>query len=303
MQEKQEMIKIPHKSVLVEEVIQNLNLKPHGIYLDVTFGAGGHSRILLKTNQTIQVIGFDMDQVSLEEYGSALSSEFPERFQYIWANFANLYKVLKKMKIDAVDGILADLGTSQMQLHERDGFSFMHDTPLDMRMSPAHYPITAAMMVNTFDKKNLADILFHYGQEAQALKIVNAIIKARSIQKINTTLALAKIIEKAIGFKKPYTTHPATRTFQALRIAVNHELDNLERFLQSGFAALKPSGRLVCISFHSLEDRIVKDFFLAKERSGNATIITKRIIGASVDELHNNPSARSAKLRTLERVF
>lgn len=292
-----------HKSVLVNEVLTALHIKPGGLYVDVTFGGGGHTRAILQAEPTSHVIALDWDKIAIETNAPALVEEFGDRLNVVWGNFSQLYKILKKEHIDKVDGILADFGTSQYQIHQKAGFSFQSDTPLDMRMSPAHQPKTAADIVNNATEKELLDILFTYGEEPQAKKIVRAIISARTTTPITTTNQLTQIIESvipAVAFKHTRGIHPATKTYQALRIVVNHELENMHSFLQASTGALKPGGRLACISFHSLEDRIVKNYF--RDHAHQLETITKKPITASEEELAQNPSSRSAKLRVAAKI-
>lgn len=291
-----------HKSVMVAEVIQYLDLKPEGIYIDATFGAGGHSRALLEQDKTIKVIALDWDESSIEKFAYPMQEEFGDRFTIMWGNFGNLYKLIKKLKITEVDGILADFGTSQMQLAEGEGFSFAYDSELDMRMSPSHYKITAALVVNESSEKTLRDIFWHLGEERFAKQIAHAIVEERKKEAITTTRKLADLISKV----KPRTTkknlHPATKVFQALRIYVNKELENIEAFLPAALSLLKPQARLVCISFHSLEDRLVKNFLREQYQKGNINIVTKKVVIPSQEEVYNNRSSRSAKLRAGEKI-
>jgi 16S rRNA (cytosine1402-N4)-methyltransferase len=286
-----------HKPVLVEEVLTYLNPEPGKRYLDVTFGGGGHTRAILEREPSCSVIGLDWDAVALEKNGYPLQEEFIGRLQLLWGNFSQVDRLLKKEGIESVDGIIADFGTSQYQLLERPGFSFYNDTPLDMRMSPAHQKVTAQEIVNKASESKLYEIFRDLGQDTRARRIAHIIVQERSKQAIVTSGQLARLIERAVprGGKK---THPATQTFQALRMYVNKELENIHSFLIASLRILKPEGRLVCISFHSGEDRLVKNFF--KE---HATIhpllevITPHVIEATPEEVKNNPSSRSAKLR------
>jgi len=292
-----------HKSVLVDQVLTYLKLKPGGIYVDVTFGGGGHTRAILQAEPTCRVIALDWDQKAIEANAPELELEFGKRIKIIWGNFSLLYKILKKEHVDNIDGILADFGTSQFQIHQKAGFSFQSDTPLDMRMSPAHQPKTAADIINNASEKELLDILYTYGEESQAKKIVRAILAARAIRPINTTNQLTHIIESVIpvlAFKHTRGIHPATKTYQALRIVVNHELENMQSFLQAANGILRPGGHLVCISFHSLEDRLVKSYL--RDHSYEFKTITKKPITATEQELTLNPSSRSAKLRAAIKI-
>ena len=287
---------VPHKSVLVDEVVKYLDPQAGETYLDVTFGAGGHTRAILEAQLGCSVIGMDWDTVSLETYGVPMAEEFGKRLSLAWGNFSLLYRVVKREHIKKVDGILADFGTSQMQITGRPGFSFSRDTPLDMRMSPSHQQITAAHIIASATETELSDIFFLYGEERYSRKIARFIVQERKIKPITTTAQLAEIVTTAVSSKRG-KTHPATRVFQALRIAVNKELDNITSFLAEAIRVLKPGGRLVCISFHSLEDRLVKQFFKEKEREGILEIITPKVVTASEQELYRNPSSRSACLR------
>lgn len=287
-----------HKPVLVDEVINTLNIKPNGIYLDVTFGGGGHSRAILESNPKVTVVGLDWDLHAIEQ-GELLVNEFPERLSLVWGSFAHLYKLLKKHKIGPFDGILADFGTSQFQIHERDGFSIYNETALDMRMSTAHFQITAEDVINEATERELCEIFWEYGEERNARQIVRKILEEREKRRIKTTQELAHLVENVVG--KGGKIHPATRIFQALRIFVNKELDNIDAFLPVAFGALKSGGRLACISFHSLEDRKVKHFFKEEEERKAGEIITKKALTAELDELKENPSSRSAKLRVIQK--
>jgi len=289
-----------HKSVLVKEVLEALHIRPHGVYLDVTCGGAGHTRAILDADPTVKVIALDWDQKALERAESFLEV-YGDRLQLVWGSFAHLYKLQKKHKLPAVDGILADFGTSQDQIHGAEGFSFVHDTPLDMRMSHGHFKTTAAHVVNYATEKELREILWEYGEEPRAREIVARIVEARSKRKFKTTRELALCVEQAVGLRRESKTHPATKVFQALRIFVNKELDNIQAFLPVAFESLADGGRLVCISFHSLEDRLVKDFYKTVEREGRATIISQRPVTPTKEELESNPSSRSSKLRVLEK--
>lgn len=283
-----------HKSVLVREVLEQLNPQPGGTYIDVTFGGGGHTRAILEQEPTCKVIAIDWDKHAIAHNEERIKAEFGDRFSMVWGNFALLYKILKHEKIKNVQGILADFGTSQFQIHEQPGFSFQKDTPLDMRMSPSHHQETASDVVNTMSEKALANIFFEYGEEVHARKIARLIVQERDKTPIRTTYQLIHLVERVIPYYSRHT-HPATKIFQALRIYVNDELNNITAFLSAAPAALAPGGRLVCISFHSLEDRLVKNFF--SQHAMTLKTLTPKPVTASQDELGANPSARSAKLR------
>lgn len=288
-----------HKSVLTQEVLTYLALKPHGVYIDATFGGGGHTRAILEAEPTCTVIAFDWDTVALDTNGPKLQEQFPNRLQLIWGNFAHIERLLKKNNCSKVDGILADFGTSQHQLLHRPGFSFSQKSPLDMRMSPAHQKTTAYDIVNKATEQELITIFKDYGEERQARQFAQLIIEHRVQERIKTTRDLALIIEKKVR-AHPGKPHPATKIFQALRIFVNSELDNIRSFFPGALRSLKPHGRLVCISFHSLEDRMVKQFFA--NNKDTLSVVTPRVITATEQELIENRSSRSAKLRAAELI-
>lgn len=291
-----------HISVLKQEAIDALKLKDSGIYIDATFGAGGHTEALLEANDSISVVAIDWDKKSIESYSQPLQERFGSRLQVAWSNFAHIHRVMKKLNIESVDGILADFGTSLMHFKERAGFSFHEDTLLDMRMSPAHQKITAQDILREASLQELTRILNHGGEERWAYKIAQEIVATRKKIPIETTAQLAQIVEHVIG-KKKSKTHPATKTFQAIRIAVNKEIDNIHAFLINALPFLKKGGRFACISFHSLEDQEVKNFFTNAGTQKLVKIITKKPIVPSEQEVINNPSARSAKLRIAEKLL
>jgi len=291
---------VVHKPVLVNEVLTYLNPQPHKVYLDVTFGGGGHTRAILEAEPTCKVIAMDWDVTAIDKFGIPLQEEFGDRLTFIWSNFGDVYRKLKKLKIAAVDGVLADFGTSQVQIFEKEGFSFSHDTPLDMRMSTSHYKVTAGLLINRAPEEKLREIFAQLGEERQAKRIAYFIVEERKKNRIKTTLQLAQLIERVVPRSKHVKTHPATRVFQALRMYVNHELDNLHSFLGTVERVIRPGGRLVCISFHSLEDRMVKDAFRQGEIDGVWVQLTKKVVVASDEEIAKNSSSRSAKLRAVE---
>lgn len=293
---------IIHKPVLVQEVLTYLDPQPGGIYIDATFGSGGHTRAILQAEPKCRVVALDWDTKALETFGKPLQEEFGDRLKLVWGNFAHLYKILRKEHLQSVNGILADFGTSQVQLAQSAGFSFHHDTPLDMRMSPSHQKMTAAEVLNKSSESKLADIFFNYGQERSARRFAHAIVQERSRNEFETTRQLAALIERLVPeYHRKRGIHPATKVFQALRIFVNQELDNIKSFLPAAFNALADQGRLVCISFHSLEDRMVKQFFVEHTRSGSAQDLSDGAVTGSEEEIASNPSARSAKLRAVQR--
>lgn len=292
-----------HKSVLVKEVIEYLNPKPNKIYLDATFGGGGHSKAILEKEAKCKVIALDWDKIAIDKNLPKLKKEYGDRLKVIWANFAHLKRIMEKEKIQKIDGVLADFGTSQFQIKHTDGISFQTDTPLDMRMSQAHFYFKASDIVNRYTEKQIADIIFKYGGERHSRKIAKAIVEQRKIKKITTTKELADLIQSLIprqkSYSQKYKIHPATKTFQALRISVNKELENIKVFLRDSLKLVEPGGNIVCISFHSLEDRIVKLFF--RENKKKLEILTKKPITSTQKEIDINPSCRSAKLRAAKK--
>jgi 16S rRNA (cytosine1402-N4)-methyltransferase len=288
-----------HISVLTKEVIEYLAPSPYKVYVDATFGGGGHTRALLESEPTITVISLDWDQTALEMNSEPLEAEFKERFIPLWGSFSHITQLLKKAGITAVDGILADFGTSQYQIAHQEGFSFTVPSPLDMRMSPAHFKTTAADVVNKASEEELADIFYQFGEEYAARKIARLIVSERKKQYISTTVELAQLVMKVV---RPYSRsiHPATKVFQALRIFVNDELNNIKSLLTQSLTLLNKEGRIVCISFHSLEDRLVKTFI--KDHKDQFHNLTKKVVIPSQDEIGLNPSSRSAKLRAAEKI-
>lgn len=292
-----------HTAVLVEEVLEYLAPRPGGVYVDVTFGGGGHTRAILEKEPECSVIAFDWDTVALETNGAPLQEEFGDRLTLVWGNFAHIVRLLDKQGVESVDGILADFGTSQHQIGKRAGFSFVQDTPLDMRMSPAHQKTTAADLVNNASAQTLAQLFVDLGQEKFARKIAHAIVAEREQKPFKTTRQLAGLIERLVpGGGKRDKIHPATRVFQALRIAVNKELENINSFLRGALQVLHAEGRLVCISFHSLEDRMVKQFMREQAQQGTVELLSKGAVMAADAELAVNPSSRSARLRAIKIV-
>jgi 16S rRNA (cytosine1402-N4)-methyltransferase len=289
---------IYHTPVLVDEVLHYLNPQPGGVYVDATFGGGGHTRALLQAQPQCKVIAFDWDKDTIERHAETFMNEFPGRIHFIWGSFAHLARLLRKEGIKHVNGILADFGTSQFQLKYKAGFSFALDTPLDMRMSPAHQTITAQDIVNRASEEELATIFYRYGEEGKGRAIARAIVQAREKQRLRTTGDLVAVVRSVIP-AATRTLHPATKVFQALRIVVNHELDNIRALLSQAAAVLAPEGTVVCISFHSLEDRIVKQFF--KEHKAEFELLTLKVVEAKKEEVQRNPSARSAKLRAAHK--
>ena len=294
---------VQHKPVLLNEVLHFLAPQPGKVYVDVTLGGGGHTRAILTSQPDCKVIGMDWDESVIKTTGAALKAEFPDRFIPVWGNFSKINAALQKIKINKVDGILADFGTSQMQISTVAGLSVFNDKYLDMRMSSGLFKVTAQDIIKNASERELARIFFDYGEERYGNRIARAIVEARVKTPIRTTKELAELIESVVpgGKKKGNKIHPATRVFQALRIVVNKELENIQSFLVNSLKVLAPDSRVVCISFHSLEDRIVKQFF--REQSKNPLIttevLTPRVCTATEEELAWNRSARSAKLRAM----
>jgi 16S rRNA (cytosine1402-N4)-methyltransferase len=303
----------PHRSVLYHEIILALNPKSPGRYVDATVGAGGHAWGILEVSSPDgKLLGLDLDPQALAIASQRLAV-YGERVVLVHASYTTLDLQLRRLGWNQVQGILLDLGVSSMQLDTAErGFSFKTDGLLDMRFSPDQ-PTTAADLVNRLAEEDLADLIWRYGEDRQSRRIAQAIVQARPLQ---TTLELAEVIRKASGSHHE-RIHPATRTFQALRIAVNQELDSIEDVLPKAVQALEPGGRLAVIAFHSLEDRIVKQFFRRESKDcicppeqlictcgHRATIkeINRHPLAASEAEISENPRARSAHLRIVEKI-
>ena len=306
-----------HKPVLLNECIEGLNIKPDGIYVDGTLGGAGHSKEILKRldkNKGI-LIGIDRDEEALQAAKQNLSEY--ENVKYVHGNHDNIKEILESLKIDKVDGILLDLGVSSYQLDERNrGFSYLGSNELDMRMDKSQR-LTAMEVVNNYKEEHLANIIYEYGEERFSRNIARNICKERRKKKIETTDELVKIIEKSIPRLNPKEGHPAKRTFQAIRIEVNNEIKPLEYTIKNSIDVLKPKGRLCVITFHSLEDRAVKQAMNrakgmctcpkdipycvcgAKELG---TVITRKPIIASEEEQRENSRSKSAKLRIFEKI-
>ena len=290
-----------HEPVLVAETLELLQAERGGLFVDCTVGLGGHSRALLEAGAA-RLIGLDRDPDALRMASEALSA-FGDRVELVHADYRELERVLDDRGISAVAGILADLGVSSMQLDgEGRGFSFRRDEGLDMRMDRSQGP-TAADLLASVGEEELADVIFQYGEERFSRRIARGIVNERRTQPVTTTGRLAQIVRRAVPRKGYQRIDPATRTFQALRIWVNRELEGVEQFLVAAVRRLLAGARLAVISFHSLEDRIVKHTFRALERGEVAVrILTKRPIEPTEEETARNPRARSAKLRAIERL-
>lgn len=304
-----------HIPVLLGEVVEMLRPEDGGVYVDGTFGAGGYSRAILEAADC-QVIGFDRDEAAFEA-GCAMAKAYDGRLQLKNERFSQLEPVLLDAGVEQVDGVVLDIGVSSMQIDDSErGFSFAHDGPLDMRMGGDG--LNAADVVNRADEGDLARIIAVYGEERKARRVARAIVRARENEPILRTGELARIIEKVLGGNRPGRIHPATRTFQGLRIFVNQELEELAEALAAAERMLRPGGRLVVVSFHSLEDRIVKRFFNMRGRPAprpsrhapevvettplSFTLLHKGMITPGDDEIRQNPRSRSSRLRAGERV-
>jgi len=294
----------PHVPVLLEEIEKWLQPRSPGIYVDCTVGMGGTAaRILEVSSPAGYLIGIDQDPEAVRIAGERLAV-FPNRFQLHCGNFKDVKTIVQKQELSRVDGIIFDLGISSAQLSQpQRGFSFLEEGPLDMRMSPSH-PITAGELVNTLPMNQLADLIYQYGEERFSRRIAKAIVEERKDSPLSTTFQLVGIIGRVVPPAYRHgRIHFATRTFQALRIAVNSELDVIEPALRDAVELLVPGGRMGAISFHSLEDRIVKHTFrsLAFGKDALVTSLTKKPIVASREEQRRNPRSRSAKFRLIER--
>ena len=306
-----------HESVLEREVIQNLNLCGGSLIVDGTLGDGGHAELLLKNTTSVRVLGIDRDMRAIERAEKRLAP-FRDRITLVHGNFSDIKTILKKANVMNVDGLLLDLGVSSPQLDSPDrGFSFMRDGPLDMRMDSSQ-KITAADLLVELPDERLVSVIKEYGEERFSKRIVRAIRQAQKQSAIKTTLQLSNIISSVIHASRQTKIHPATRTFQALRIAVNAELEHIKKALRDSVDILQESARVIVISFHSLEDRIVKNFFKTEEKGcvcppkipvcscghkQRLKIITRKPIIPAVEEVRRNSRASSAKLRVAERVY
>ncbi|URZ00893.1 16S rRNA (cytosine(1402)-N(4))-methyltransferase RsmH [Clostridium felsineum] len=306
-----------HVPVLLEETIENLDIKEDGIYVDCTLGGAGHSsEILKRLSDKGRLIGIDQDKDALKAASERLKDY--KNFTFVHDNFSNIKSILEELRIDKVDGILADLGVSSYQLDEAErGFSYMNDAPLDMRMNRDN-EFSAYDVVNVYDEEKLYSVIRNYGEEKFAKRIARFIVEKRSEGPINTTFELVEIIKAAIPAKfRRQGPHPAKRTFQAIRIEVNHELQILNKTIEDAVDKLEDGGRICIITFHSLEDRIIKNKYRELQdpcicpkdipmcvcgKKPKIKIITRKPIEASSAELEYNPRSRSAKLRVAKKI-
>ncbi len=309
-----------HESVLLSECLEYLNITPSGVYVDGTLGGGGHTgEIAKRLNQEGMVIGIDRDDTAIREARKHLDQlELNCRYELVHDEFANLHEVLNSLSVQLVEGVLLDLGVSSFQLDEGErGFSYMQDAPLDMRMDQRQL-MTAKDLVNEYSEEDLHRIIKEYGEEKWAKRIASFIVQKRSKKSIEDSFELVEVIKNAIPAKaRREGPHPAKRTFQAIRMEVNQELQQIEKTLEVAVNHLKPGGRLCVISFHSLEDRLVKNSFKEFQKDcvcpsefpecrcqqqSLIKIITRKPVVPKENELERNPRARSAKLRVAERL-
>jgi 16S rRNA (cytosine1402-N4)-methyltransferase len=286
-----------HTPVLLEEVMRWLRIEPAGMYIDATVGTGGYSLEIARRLTTGRLLGIDRDPQALEIARERLK-EFDRQVTLVQASFSRIDEVARDMQLPPANGVVADLGVSSLQLDSAErGFSFRWAGPLDMRMGPDE-PLTAAEIVNHWPEKDLADLLYRNAEERDSRRIARAIVRARPIRDTEHLATVVAGARKARGRQK---LHPATKTFLALRIAVNRESEELGQFLSRTPATLSPEGRWVILSYHSLEDRLVKRAFQRMSQQGELRILTKKPIQPAEEEVHSNPRARSAKLRVAER--
>ena len=288
-----------HRPVLLDEVTAFLDVRPDGVYVDATLGGGGHAQAVLQRLASGRLLGIDRDPLALQVARERLQC-FGSKATLMQGNFAEIDVLHRASGFPLADGVLADLGLSSMQLADASrGFSFNVEGPLDMRMDPAS-ETSAADLVNYSSERELADLIFKFGEERHSRRIARAIMRARPFR---TSTELAQVVTRAIPSRPgPHQIHPATRTFMALRLAVNQELANLEQFLAKVLSVMSPGGRLAVIGFHSLEDRLVKQSFATWQREGLATILTRKVVRPSEQEAGRNPRSRSAKLRIAEKT-
>ena len=285
-----------HVPVMPDEALDLLAIRPDGVYLDCTAGLGGHTALIAQRLESGTVIANDRDAVSLE-LARVNTQQWKDRICFHLGTFGSLREAVEQAGFDKVDGLLADTGVSRYQLTSAErGFSFMADGPLDMRMDPTRGR-TAADLVNHTDEKTLADLIFQFGEERRARRIARAIVRARPLR---STLHLADVVERAVP--RTGRLHPATKTFMALRMAVNDEPGELAKLLDVGSDLIRSGGRMVVISFMSSDDRQVKEKFRSLAREGRATLLTKHPLEPSPEEIEQNPASRSAKLRAVELI-
>ena len=286
-----------HTPVLAEAIVEWLRIRPEGTYVDATIGTGGHALGILQQLKAGRLVGLDRDPQALEIARERLK-QFERQVTLVQTDFSKIGEVASELKLPKLDGVLADLGVSSLELDTPErGFSFRWGGPLDMRMNPGH-PFVAEEIVNHWSEQELADVLYKFGEEHESRRIARAVVRARPIR---DTEHLATVVAGARKARGRQRLHPATKTFLALRIAVNRELEELGQFLSRTPATLSPGARWAILTYHSLEDRMVKRGFQELARAGEFTILTKKVIQASESEVRSNPRARSAKLRVIEK--
>ena len=286
--------KLKHHPVMVDEILSYLVPGKLKTYVDCTFGQGGYSKKILE-NTDCKIVAIDRDREAIE-YAELLKKKFPKNFIFSINNFSRLDHVLEKNDIKKIDGLIFDLGISNTQLNNPTrGFAFSNNGPLDMRMDVENLDLTAQKIINEFDQNNLSDIFYYYGEEKNSRQIAKKIIEFRKKKEISSTFELVEIIKTVNSYKKK---HPATRVFQALRIYINDELNELDITLKKSLLFLKKNGKIITVAFHSLEDKIIKNFFLRNKEF--LKIITKKPLTPNESEIKNNPRSRSAKTRVAE---
>jgi 16S rRNA (cytosine1402-N4)-methyltransferase len=289
-----------HEPVLLAEVLAALDPERGGVFVDCTVGLGGHARALLERGAS-RLIGFDRDQDALRMAAERLA-EFRDRVTLVHADYRTLPESLASRGVSGIAGLIADLGVSSMQLQaEGRGFSFRKDEPLDMRMDRSSGR-TAADLLRGASEEEIANAIFRFGEERHSRRVARAIVAARAERPLTTTGQLAELVRRAVPHRGYQRIDPATRTFQGLRIWVNGELDGLDTFVVNAVQVLAPAGRAAIISFHSLEDRVVKHTMRGLERDGVVRLLSRKPVVAAADELARNPRARSAKMRAAERL-
>lgn len=293
-----------HIPVFLNEVLKIFDPQPGQVYVDATVNGGGHARALAdRVGETGRVIGIDLDPVLIEKLDERNRKEGRKNIELAQGNYADLEEVLNIYKISKIDGILFDLGFSSYHVDESGrGFSFLADEPLDMRYDPKHNERTAEQIINTWSEQAIEDVIRTCGQDRYSRRIASRIVAERKRKRIRTTAMLAEIIRASIPHRGIMRIHPATRTFQALRMAVNGELGNIERVMSVAAAKLNPGGKIIVISFHSLEDRSIKLFFQKSKKEGTLEILTPKPLKPSINEINVNSRARSAKLRAARKI-
>jgi 16S rRNA (cytosine1402-N4)-methyltransferase len=307
-----------HLPVMLQDALEYLSVRPGGRYIDATFGGGGHTAAILERSAPNgQLLALDADPLAIER-AQPLVERSEGRLIIRHTNFANIAEIAHETGFAPVDGVLFDLGLSSYQFDERErGFSLHSSARLDMRLDPATEEPTAWDIVNTWDERDVADVIYRYGEESRSRRIARAIVERRTERAIETNLELTEIVERALGGRRGARIHPATKTFQGIRIAVNRELESLQSGLAGALECLRPGGRLVVISFHSLEDRIVKQFMQHEARDcicppevpvcqcdhrARLAVITRKPVRPREAEVEQNPRSRSARLRASERI-